>query len=129
MTFLDDLKQSIKRNQPLPPLLDSCIHAPNQHQNPLVTSAIALFGDDRCRALVAEAIKDNLYNCIKNNQEALTLLNSTEGRNYLHKNLDSLLDYLVSEKFAKKYKCPGCHAGFSGKQTSCPNCRVSLKWK
>ncbi len=127
--FIDDLRRAIKKNESIPMLLDGCIHTPKAHQNPLVTFAVAAFGEERCSALISEAIKDNLYNGIKSNQEALTLLNSTEGRNYLHKNLDSLLDYLVSEKFAKKYKCPGCHAGFSGKQTSCPNCRVSLKWK
>ncbi len=129
MTFLDDLKQSIKRNQPLPPLLDSCIHAPKQHQNPLVAFAIAAFGEEKVKGMVIEAIKDNLFTSIKDNQEALTLLNSTEGRKYLHRNLDSLLDYLVSEKFAKKYHCPSCRVGFSGKKEKCPGCGIGLKWK
>lgn len=129
MTFLSDLKQAIKGNQPLSPLLDSCIHTPKAHQNPLVTTAIAVFGEQKVKDMLVEAVKDNLFNGIKSNQEALTLLNSTEGRAYLHKNLDSLLSYLVSEKFAKRYKCPACPTSFLGKQLVCPNCRVALKWR
>lgn len=129
MSFLEDLKRAIKKNESIPLLLDGCMHTPKAHQNPLVTSAIALFGEERCEALISEAIKDNLFNGIRKNQDALMLLNSTEGRKYLHRNLDSLLDYLTSEKFSKKYKCPSCHAVFSGKRVICSSCGVALKWK
>jgi len=127
--FLDDLRRAIKKNEALPPLLDGCIRPPKAHQNPLITTVVALFGEEKVTAMVIEAIKDNLFTSIKSNQEALTLLNSPEGRAYLHRNLDSLLDYLVSEKFAKKYSCPKCRVGFLGKQTACPSCKTALKWR
>lgn len=126
--FIDELRKAIRGNQPIAPLLNDCIRPPKAHQNPLVTSALALFGDERCKAMVIEAIKDNLFTSIKDNQEALTLLNSTEGRAYLHRNLDSLLSYLVSDKFQKKYACPKCHVGFFGKCRVCPGCGASLVW-
>jgi len=126
--FIDDLRQAIRGNQPIVPLLNDCVRPPKAHQNPLVTFAIAAFGEEKVKGMVIEAIKDNLFASIKDNQEALTLLNSTEGRKYLHKNLDSLLDYLVSEKFAKKYKCPKCKNLIMKVQT-CNYCGTLLKWK
>lgn len=129
MTFLLDLRKAIKLNQPIAPLLDSCIRPPKPRQNPLVTIARTWFGDEKLRELIVEAVKDNLFTGIRENQEALQLLNSPQGRDYLHKNLDSLLDYLTSSKFSVQYKCPACSAIFSGKRPNCPQCEIALKWK
>lgn len=128
--FIDALKKAIRGNQPIAPLLDGCIRPPKQGQNPLVSWARALFGDEKLKAYIVEAVQENLFAAIKDNQEALRLLNSEEGRKYLHKNLDSLMDYLTSAKFAQGvYKCPACKGVILGKVAACPHCTVPLKWK
>lgn len=129
MTFIQDLRQAISKNKPIAPLLDSCIRPPKPSQNPLVSIARTWFGDEKLRELIVEAVKDNLFTGIKENQEALQLLNSPQGREYLHKNLDSLLDYLTSSKFCVQYKCPSCSATFPGKRPNCPHCDIALKWR
>lgn len=128
--FIDDLRTAIHGNQPIAPLLDSCIRPPKQTKSPLVTWAIAFFGEQKCRDMVIDAIKDNLFSSIRENQEALRLLNTEEGRKYLHKNLDSLLDFLTAPKFSPSlYKCPACHGVLIGKVAACTHCRIALKWK
>lgn len=127
--FIDDLRQAVRRNESLPLLLDSCIHAPKQHQNPLVTAAIAMFGEDKVKEHILNAVKDNLYTVIRDNQSSLELLNSDAGRAYLHSQLDSLLSFLVSAKFSRQYTCPNCKKQFRSKLDACPACNVKLKWK
>ncbi len=129
MPFLLDLRQAIKLNQPIAPLLDGCIRPPRQNQNPLVSWARALFGDEKLKAYIVEAVQENLHQAIKDNQEALRLLNTKEGREYLHKNLDSLLDYLTGAKFSGSFFCPKCKAPVQSKACACPGCGVALKWK
>lgn len=128
--FIDDLRKAIRENQPIAPLLDGCIRPPKQTSNPLINMAKAWFGEERLKALILDAIKDNLFSSIRENQEALRLLNTDEGRKYLHKNLDSLLDYLTSAKFSQTvYKCPACRGVIIGKVASCTHCKIALKWK
>lgn len=129
MAFIADLRQAIKLNQPIAPLLDSCIRSPKQAGSPLVSLAISVFGEEKVKTMVYDIIKDNLFNTIKENRNVFELLNSTEGRKYLHNQLDSLLQFLTSERFNQKYKCPSCHASFSGKCACCPLCKIALKWK
>ncbi len=126
--FIDDLRKAIRGNKPLPPLLDSCIRPPKQTRSPLVSLAISVFGEQKVKDMVYDIIKDNLYNTIKENQDALQLLNSPEGRKYLHSQLDSLLQFLTSDRFHQKYKCPSCHALIS-KKNNCECCGIALKWK
>ncbi len=129
MSFILDLREAIKKNKPLPPLLDNCIRPPTQRQNPLITWTKALFGEQKLKFWVSEAIQDNLFNSIKENQEVLIILNSAGGRKYLHSQLDSILDYLTGTRFAVQYKCPKCSACFPGKRPNCPHCGISLSWK
>lgn len=129
MVFIDDLRKAIKYNEALPPLLNSCIREPKKTRSPLVTWAITFFGEDRVREMVIDAIKDNLYNTIKENQESLQLLNSTEGRKYLHSQLDSLLDFLTSSRFSSGFFCPRCKRPVQSKQAMCLQCATPLKWK
>lgn len=126
--FIDDLRIAIKRNDSLVRLLDSYIRLPKAHQNPLVVWAIAVFGKQKCEAMIIEAIKSNLYTAIKNNQEALLLLSDKEGRAFLHQNLDSLLDFLTSTRFSPRYICPRCKKTFKSKLCACPHCSVKLTW-
>ncbi len=129
MSFLVELKAAIQKNQPLPPLLASCIRPPKKTNNVALNMfKVYCGGEEKFKVWLSETIKDNLYSVIKENQPVLELLNSVEGRKYLHSQLDALLSYLVSDKFNPcSFSCPACKKPIK-KSNVCNHCGIKINW-
>ncbi len=131
MTIAKDLKDSIQKNKPLIPLIDNYLSQPIKEGNPLISIANKLLSEEAIKDGIKNAICTYVPKYIRDEQETLQLLNTTEGRIYLHDKLDTLLDYLTSEKYrgSKQYICNICKKAFTGKLYKCPNCTNDLIWR
>lgn len=126
------VKRAIRKNEPLVPLLDEFLTSPKKKANPLISLALKFFGEEEIKQLVADTIKRELPKYLGQgaSQEVFQLLNTKDGRKFLHYNLDALLSYITSPKYRGNtpHTCPGCGAEFIGKLYLCPQCEVELTW-
>ncbi len=131
MTVAKDLKDSIQKNKPLIPIIDNYLSQPIKEGNSLISLATKLLSEEAIKDGIKNAICTYVPKCIRDNQETLQLLNTTEGRAWLHSKLDDLLSYLTSERYrgSNNYICAICKNSFRGRMYRCPNCGNDLIWK
>ncbi len=131
MTVVEDLKDSIKNNKSLIPIIDDYLSQPIRERNPLVSIATKLLSEEAIKDGIKNAICTYVPKYIRDGQETLQLLNTPDGRAWLHSKLDDLLSYLTSERYRgnNNYICVICRKSFTGRMYRCPNCGNDLIWK
>ena len=126
----DEIEAVIDKDQELVPIIRRFLSKPGTKSYPLLEKALRFLNDDEIKEFILEKIRNQAPKLIKNNQEILQLLNTDAGREYLHKNLDELIEYLTSSRFRgmNPHKCPACKSTFHGKFYTCPKCGAKLQW-
>ncbi len=131
MAIIEDLKDRIKHDKSLVPIIDDYLSQPVKDSNPLISIATKLLSEEAIRDGIKNAICTYVPRYIRDSQEMLQILNTLEGRSWLHSKLDDLLEYLTSERYrgTQQYICGICKHSFTGKLYKCPNCNNDLIWR